>query len=240
MGPEGNIEADIIELHTGVDQTPLWLEISLDHVNQSKNINDQLRAAVDENLTSNIGQLLQEELKAGMQAVACSCIAVDAFYANVKGLISIPENTIRAWKRNGTARNRQISEVLRLAFPMSARRAAFVRKAIQQNFSWRDQAVHPSSKQMPPALHKTLNRVTDRRFALFCHYNAREIARLSFVIINWASKNPPSNKHENLKKYCEILSTRISHLESEWNERFGEIPEETDTKLSPKSGSSKQ
>ncbi|WP_435104584.1 hypothetical protein [Arhodomonas sp. AD133] len=218
---EGRLVSGPLELQTGLDQTPVWLEIAFEHACTSQIASLELAKAVDDGRNEEIGQSLVSEMKAGMQAISCSCTAVDAFHANVKELISIPEKTKAAWKQNGTARYRQISEVLRLAFPMSNRRAAYIRQALRQNFTWRDQATHPSSTTLQPAVHETLNKATDRRFVLFRHYNAREIARLSFNIVYWASQNPPTSKFKDLREYCNTLKGRLQGLGGAWDERFG-------------------
>ena len=48
-----------------------------------------------------------------------SGIAIDAYYASIKDHIDLPEELVKAWRENGTARYKQIAEVFKRAFPLS-------------------------------------------------------------------------------------------------------------------------
>lgn len=220
---DGQVIAHPVELHTEIDVTPIWLDISFDHVKSCECAKLRLDEAVRANDEVEIGNALIAELRAGMQAIMTSCTAIDAYYACVKSRIDIPDTLQKAWTTNRTARFRQISEVLRLAMPMSSGKAEYLRNALEQNLSWRDQAVHPSSGTKLPVVHETLNKATDWRFAKFRYCNAHTIARLNFDIVHWTAEKADSSKYPDVRQYCQSLKTKLSSLAEQWEARYGKV-----------------
>lgn len=91
-----------------------------------------LMDAKKRNNNEEMGDALKLEFSSGMQAMIASGIAIDAFYASVKEYVAIPPETTRAWRDNGTARYKQVSEVFRMAFRLDNASALELRGAIKR------------------------------------------------------------------------------------------------------------
>jgi hypothetical protein len=116
---KGNVTASPVELHTGIDMSPYWLNIGYEHVMAAENAHNGLMLAKDAKNDKLIGEYLRKESSAGMQAIMASGIAIDAHYASIKEYVRITKSTIDAWRSNGTARYLQIAEVMRVGFHLS-------------------------------------------------------------------------------------------------------------------------
>lgn len=223
IGPDGKIESDPVILHTGIDLCPYWLDIAFDHLlcteKASKELMDAKEAEDDQRITNALG----EEFIAGMQAIMASAIAMDSYYASVKEHIGIPKDLTRTWREKGTARYKQIAEILRRAFPMSQKSAKQLRDILKQNMSFRDKAVHPPSGTQAPAFHPELNKVTDWRYVTFRYYNAKAIVGLTLSIIAQTAGRPHKDKFEALRKYCETLMSRVEPMVKRWETRYGKL-----------------
>ena len=222
ISPDGNIDATPLILHTTIDLCPYWLEIAYDHLRCTEDASEQLLNAKKEQNDERIADALKAEFTEGMQTIMASAVAMDAFYANVKERIAIPDDLIQTWRKNGTARYKQIAEVLRRAFLMSEDSAKQIRVILKHNFGFRDKAVHPPTGTTAPTLHSELNKVTDWRYVTFRYYNAKAIAGLTLSIITQTAMHP-KNKHEGLKTYCETLSQQLAPLISRWEARYGKL-----------------
>lgn len=223
MAPEGWLNVGPIVVHTGIDLCPYWLEISYEHLLATETANDNLLSAKEERSDEKIAAALQVEFTSGMQAIMASGIAIDAFYACVKDRIGIPRELVQSWRKKGTARYRQIAEVLRRAFPMTQESAKQLRDILKQNIGFRDKAVHPPSGTKAPALHPELNKITDWRYATFRYYNAKAIVGLTLSIIAQTAGQPHKNKFEMLREYCKALMLSVSPLLDRWVSHYGKL-----------------
>lgn len=223
IGNDGGVISDPVTLHTGLDMTPYWLEIAYQHLIITEAAHTELMEAKNAKDDEKIAQALQKEFVSGMQAIMSSGIAIDAYYASVKDHIELPEDLIKAWRENGTARYKQIAEVLKRAFPLSQESAGKLRDILKQNLKLRDKAVHPEHGTTAPLLHVELNKVSDWRYAVFRFYNAKAIVGLSLSIIYQIANTPLSDKHEGLKKYCEELIVNIDPILKVWIDKYGKL-----------------
>lgn len=222
ISPDGNIDATPLILYTGIDLCPYWLEIAYDHLRCTEEASEQLLNAKKEQNGEKIADALKAEFTEGMQTIMASAVAMDAYYANVKERIAIPDELIQTSRKNGTARYKQIAEVLRRAFLMSEDSAKQMRVILKHNFGFRDKAVHPPTGTTAPALHPELNKVTDWRYVTFRYYNPEAITGLTLSIIAQTAMHP-KNKHESLKTYCETLSQQLAPLISRWEAHYGKL-----------------
>ena len=138
ISPDGDIDATPLILHTGIDLCPYWLEIAYDHLRCTEEASNQLLNAKKEQNDERIADALKAEFTEGMQTIMASAVAMDAYYANAKERIAIPDELIQTWRKNGTARYRQIAEALRRAFLMSEDSAKQIRVILKQNFGFRE------------------------------------------------------------------------------------------------------
>jgi hypothetical protein len=223
MAPEGWFNVGAILIHTGIDLCPYWLEIAYEHLLRTEKADTDLQRAKEAKNDEKIAAALQAEFTAGMQAIMASGIAIDAYYACVKELINIPRELTQAWRTSGTARYRQIAEVLKRAFPMSQESAKQLREILKQNIGFRDKAVHPPSGTEAPLLHPELNRLTDWRYVTFRYYNAKNIVGLTLSVIAQTASRPHKNKFETLSPYCKALMLRVTPLLDRWAEHYGKL-----------------
>ncbi len=221
VNEKGKIEASPVVLHLGIDMTEYWLEIAYKHLLNTESAHKKLMLAKEEKNDEKISLYLKKESIAGMQSIMATGIALDAYYASIKEHVEISQSTLDSWRENSTARYKQISEVLRMAFRLNNSNSKSLRNIIKQTFSFRDKAIHPSPGTAAPSLHVELNKVTDWRYASFRFYNAKAIYGLSFsIIFNTTSSSNPKVA-ETLNEFCEKLLPRIKPLERKWKKRFG-------------------
>lgn len=223
VNENGKIEASSVMLTSGIDMTTYWLSIAFQHLKATEGAHKRLMQAKDAKNDIEIGKYLKKESSSGMQAIVSSGIAIDAYYASVRDCIKIPTEQSRAWREKRTARYKQISEVLRLAFPMTKEAFTKVRKILKQNISWRDKAVHPSSGVTSPSVHVELNKITDWRYATFRFYNAKAIYGLTLSLIHKTATNPPADKHKKLQEYCDGLVPKVVPWVKKWERKYGKL-----------------
>lgn len=157
-----------------------------------------------------------------MQAATAAAIGVDAFYAAVKDRIHVPERTARAWRKNGTARHRQIAEVLRLGFVLTPRVANQMRTVLHDIMRFRDQAVHPSGSLGQPHLHPELQRGMEWRFVTFRFTLVKTVVSLAVSLVAQLLFVPRS-KHTPLVAYCDGLKPEIVPLLHRLERRYGPL-----------------
>lgn len=222
INEHGEIESDPVTLHTGIDMCPYWLEIALIHLSKSDEAHASLMEAKASADNEAISTALGKDFISGMQAIMASAIAIDAYYATVKDKISLPDDLVKTWKENGTARYKQIAEVLRRAFKLSNKSSKNLRDFLNELFRFRDLAVHPKAGTTSPTLHPELNKVSDWRFAAFRNHNAHIATKITLSIVNQTiNKGAPHN--EALDKYCLELSNRIEPIITKWQETYGDL-----------------
>lgn len=221
LGEDGNITSPPIILNTGIDMPAYWLDIAYKHLLDTEAAHKKLMVAKVAKDDQRIGLYLKKESSAGMQAIMASGIAIDAYYANVKDHVPIPQATIDAWRDKNTARYKQISEVLRIGFRLKAPQSKNLREILKQNFKARDQAVHPTSGTTDPFLHEELNKVTDWRYATFRFKNAKIIYGLSLSIIFKTASSPSAKAPEALRAHCESIAPRLRLIAKKWRKRYG-------------------
>jgi hypothetical protein len=221
---DGSIDVEPITLHTGLDLCPYWLEIGIIHLDKSVASHTALMEAKENSDDQAIGAALQDEFQSGMQTIMASAVAIDAYYANIKDRIELPEDIIISWKKNGTARYKQITEVFRRAFKIPKKQSENLRATLKEIFRFRDMAVHPSSGTTAPALHPELNKVSDWRFAFFRNYNAKLALKLAISVIDQTSRQGNS-EIETVNSYCSELQSRLVPICEQWEGSYGELYE---------------
>jgi hypothetical protein len=220
INPDGKIVPEPVTLSTGLDLCPYWLEIAYEHLLNTEQASINLINAKSVKNNEAIGIALQTEFVAGMQAMMASAIAIDAFYASVKNLVEIPDETIHAWQIKNTARYSQVAEVFRRAFTIKSKSFGQLRKILKEIYRFRDLAVHPPSGTRTPALHSELNMYTDWRYAAFRFSNAKISVGNAISIISQLSNK---SKNDKLKAYCEELKAQLHPLLERWESHYEKL-----------------
>lgn len=223
VSDDGKTEIGPVTLGTRLDICPYWLDIAYAHLLRTEQAYNDLMSAKETRNYERLGEALQAEFISGMQTIMASAITIDTYYACIKERVEVPRVLIGRWLENGTARYKQIAEVLRIAFPMKNESFKQVRGALKDIFRFRDMAVHPPSKTTPPLLRPELNLIIDWRYLAFSYHNAKAIVKLSLNIIAHTSKRPHKDKFDALKPYCETLMSSLEPLVNRWNARYGEL-----------------
>lgn len=219
ISEEGKLEA-AVSLQVGLDMSPYWLRIAFEHLIAAELHNKDVYSALAISHDEQLGQALEKEFSAGMQAAMASAIAIDAFYALVKERIDIPQQMLDAWKKNRTARQNQIFEVLKRAFVMRPASHKLVREIVNNAAILRDAAVHPPSKLDGPIWHPELQKHTEWRFVTYRFQSVMPMVRAALSMVAQLALKP-KKQYPRLKGYCGGLDQAVSPLVEEWEQRYG-------------------
>lgn len=222
---DGTLDSSI-EVHLSLSMCPIWFEVAVQLVIAARDCRSRTLEAWQTTSDDAFSDALLAEAAVSMQATVASATAIDALYAAVKGCHPLPSEVIDAWRRNGTARYRQVAELLRRALDIKPRQAVLVRRALGHIYGFRDWSVHPPAQARQPLRHPTFNSVTEWRLATFTYQNAREMTRASLSLARQAAlkgKNAP----EPLKAYCTGLTELLAGPIEQWRSHFGELEPRT-------------
>jgi hypothetical protein len=213
--------------HTGtslrLDMCRHWLRIAVAHVADAATANRNLLEADSSGEEANLGTILEREFRSSMQATVSATIALDAFYAAIKDRIVVPQDQMSAWRKNRTARWKQMAEVFRLAFGLSDRAFDEVRKLLKEAFKYRDWAIHPTAAQQDPVLRDDIHVDVEWRLVAFRYKNAATIVQMALALVNKMLKKEHSEP-EALAKYCEGLRPAVDALIEAWSREYPSWP----------------
>ena len=198
-------------LHGSFDVCPTWLEFALRHLSDAQVAQGARVAAwraADDN--SKAGAL-EWEFEASMQAIMASAIAVDAFCAAVQSRLPLPQSLVEHWRDKRTPRHTQISEVLRIAFSLTATEEGNLQRNLGEIFRFRDLAVDPSDKSDTPILHPGLQVGVAWRFAYFQCENALLIVKVTLRLI-WQLVASGKPKMADVQMYIDALRPKLERL----------------------------
>src|SRR6185437_15189206 len=136
-----------------------------------------------------------------MQALTSAAIALDALYASVRERTDIPETLVATWRKNKTARPKQVAEVFRRAFRVGPKSFRNLAAIVHQLYKFRDLAVHPPASFSAPVFHATLNARTEWRFLSFGYDSSLVAVRASLAAVTQLTQLPRT-KNTLLVKYC--------------------------------------
>ena len=207
IGDEGKL-AGSLTLHVHYDVCPTWLELASRHLSDAEERKRARIAAWNSDDQEARAATLEAEFKSSMQAIMAAAIAINSFYAALRERTNIPDETIQAWRKNKTARYKQIVEVLRRAFSLIPRDCAKLRQNVKEIFKVRDMAIHPIGNVAAPVLHPELQVGVEWRFALFRADNAEAIVGGARSIVHeLVAKGKPSTPE--VQRYIDGLGDLI-------------------------------
>lgn len=205
-----------------LDLTSYWLEIAVSQFRAASMHHAQLLKASRAEDNDGLSKAMEAECKASMQAFAAAAIALDAFYAAVKGLCAIPPELITTWRNKGTARYKQIAEVFRRGFRIGPHSAMRLRKDVHEIFKWRDRTVHPPVAPTQAVLYQELSVGTEWRFVTFQAQNARLAVSAALSIIAQLLARP-RKEHADLVTFCGPALINVQPTVADWENDFGEL-----------------
>lgn len=213
-------------LHTRLNMCFYWLEIAFIHLEQTEQLHQEILKIDKSKEPELFGLLLQKEFMSGMQTIMASCVSIDAYYASVKRLVGIPNNLTDTWRKEGTARYKQVSEVLRVSSRISQEMFSQIRQILKGLFELRDRAVHPESGTDIPLPYPELGIISDWRYSAFRQSNAKIAFRNAIFITYLVTKNAKIEKAErqqDFERYCHELLSELEVFILKWNEKYGDF-----------------
>ena len=175
--------AGSLKLQVHYDVCPTRLNISSRHLSDAeerKRVRDLAWNAHDEEAKA---LSLEAECESSMQAIMAAAIAIDSLYAALRDKVKIPDDVIRSWRENKTARFKQVTEVFRRSFSLKPRGCVVLRQTLREIFKVRDMAIHPTGNVTDPVLPPELQVGVEWRFALFHTENAKTIVKRTRSLI---------------------------------------------------------
>ena len=209
-------------LHVNFDVCPTWLELALHHLRECKVRKNERNLAWKGSKEFDQGETLEREFASSMQVIMSSAIAFDAFYANVKGKVDLPEDIRETWKKKRTPRYAQIAEVLKRDYALTQDGNKILRTNLKEIFRFRDMAIHPNSELGEAMWHPELECGVEWRFAYFRYSNAYEVLRETLRMLNFFV-NVEKIKNNEVNKYTNTLKVRTQGVMDDFVSEFGSM-----------------
>jgi hypothetical protein len=161
-------------LSTAYNVIPIWMKIAHDSLKQSKVASEEILEKWNKNADFQ-KHLLMSELAPSMQVIVACGIALDALYDTLRPYAKITSEEIEVWKKNKTARYKQIIEIIRRTYKLKPDILEKFKEAIGDTIQMRDKAVHPSLELQNVYGRSDIDVSVDWKFAVYRHDNAKRI-----------------------------------------------------------------
>lgn len=215
MDVEGKITSPGPTLSTGVEMAPYWLDIAAREANSAVRLVSKTNEAWKSGDTDAQTKALDAEFKACLQAITAAAFAMDAFYSTVEEAAPTAEATRNAWRRNRTRRSRRVFETLRRNFPITAGSQASLGPFLDQLYSFRDLAVHPTARTREAKKHPRLPVSIDEMFSRFRGRNAWVCVGVVIEMIQ-ALTSVPKIKSDVLRGRMVPLKNLVDPISVRW------------------------
>lgn len=208
VGDDGKLSGRS-EIQVQYDLCPTWLELAARQLSDAEDRKHTRIAAWSTEDQDARATSMKEEFESSMLAIMAAAIAIDSFYASLRDKTAIPQDTIKAWKKNKTARYKQIAEVLRIGFSITQGEFDDLRHSLEEIFRIRDKAIHPSANVAALVLHPELGVGVEWRFVLFRADVAKPVVQSAQRIIHeLVAKGKPSTPE--IQRYIDGLRSLIA------------------------------
>lgn len=210
FGADGQVHAEF-NWQVQYDVCPTWLRLALDHLAES-NRQRELRVIAWHGVNDDEkAKTLHAEFRASLQAIVCAATAVDATYASVNRLISVPLSVRQAWQKNRTPRFAQVHEVLRRAFCIGNNHAKGMYAGLREIYRLRDSAVHPAAEMKPLVLHPELKVPVEWQFDLYRAQNAATVVAGVGQLL-WSLSHNRKPRHQSVVNFASNMRLYLSEL----------------------------
>lgn len=159
-----------------------WMEIAFLHLKEAQKNHKFVIANLEEE-GEKLSESLELEFLSSMQAIVSAAIAIDSFYSEVKGCVIVTDHQREIWRNNKTARWKQVSEVLKLAYKLDNNNFQKIRQFCRDIYKFRDWAVHPSAESKSPLLYSEINLIVEWRLATYNYQNAFNLVGVAFLML---------------------------------------------------------
>ena len=177
----GSINSRLI-LSTAYNVLPIWLRIANDQLLHAEQARDEIKARWGTNDEVN-RELLVAELEPSLQIFVACGIALDALYDQLREFAKLTQADIQSWKDNGTARDKQIAEVIRRVYKLDAHATRQFKQNISEILKYRDMAVHPSLELKQACSRPDIPVGVDWKFSAYKYSNAARCFRATMEML---------------------------------------------------------
>jgi hypothetical protein len=221
LDPSGNPTPELNAIHVQLNTCTDWLEIAMDHLAASEHAHAELLKTHGSG--ANIGDLLQPEFKAAMQAIVAAATFFEALYAATRERLPAALNAPRPQGRKQSSRSAMVTEQLKRAFHVKNRGVKNLRTVLKDVYHYRDEAVHPSAAFGPPVLHPDLGVGVERRFVMYRYENARQLVRAALAFCKLLASQDMSASPKGMQDLASYLLTTGAPLFEAWESRYGAL-----------------
>lgn len=202
------------------DVTPIWLNLSWDHLLAAAAVDKKVTAANAADHSGDLSSALLKRTISGMQSIVATAIAVEAFEYNVRERFELPASITAAWTKNRTAKFKRVTEALRQAFSLGNDKAEAIRKMAEEIFRYRRFTVHPPADARDAVFEPQFSRHVEWRHVAFGLRNAAHLHRFALLTIRGCAEHAARAKTSRLRNYAEGLATTIEGSMDAWQNTF--------------------
>ena len=217
-------ETSISEIHLQREMYPVWIEIAISQLAPAKSAHEDVLVALEAADEEAISDALDRELTSGMLSMVAAATALDALYASVKEYICLPPSQVERWRKNRTARWRQVAEVLRLGFRVTrGAQAGKLRQMVKEVYHFRDLAVHPSSRAAQAVLHPDLGAGADWRYVSFSYNSALQTVWAVLAYIRDLSEFDFTKSPQAMQTLASDIKLMLASVYESWETTHGSL-----------------
>ena len=148
---EGNV-ASSMRPQIAWELWPLWLRVAIDHEAAAVTVRRQLAASGDASQDGLRAQLIEDETRAGLVAIAATAFTLEAMALSAATRAQLPAGIGKS-----ASAARRIAEVLKQCFVIPPTRFMVWRRSLVAIFEARNAAVHPDAGLRDPMPHPGLH-----------------------------------------------------------------------------------
>lgn len=183
-------------LSTAYNVLPIWLRIATDQLQHARRASEAIATSWGTNDEVNRELLLAELEPSLLVFVACG-IALDALYEQLRPFANVTRADIDSWKANKTAREKQITEVVRRVYRLANEVTAQFGQNIAEILKFRDMAVHPSLELKRTCTRPDIPVGVDWKFAAYRYANAAACFDVTMKILIYLYERKTENDECN-------------------------------------------
>lgn len=214
---------EVTTVHLQLDTCVHWLEIALEHLANATVAHAALKAESQNDAA--LGNLLDREFKASVQAAVAAATFFEALYA---ATVERDPRKVLPSSRNSRKRPTRhviVGEQLRRSFGLRKQGTANLRSVLKEIYRFRDEAVHPSATFTEPALHPDLGIGVERRFVMFGASSAQQLVRAALAFSKILPSRDLSRQPKSIQDFGAYLLEVCSPLYALWEESYGHLLE---------------
>jgi hypothetical protein len=229
---DGHSRSMEVRVELQLDTCIHWLEIALDHLAIARTTNDALVAAGPS--SPDLGELLDREFKASVQAAFAAATFFEALYAATMERNPPPKRSkTTAPPKKRPTRFGVVTEQIRRSFGLRNKDTAALRSVVSEVYKFRDQAVHPSATFTEPVLHPQLHVGVERRFVMFSAASAQQLVRAALAFSKILPSRDLRRQPKDIQDFGAYLLEVCSPLHSRWEQQYGQLLESPPTASPP-------